>query len=147
MATKTKKNDASGEVVDDTTTEDVVVPEVEAAEELSAPVLDVDIADLSKRKRAGEQPALVLAGYWVRLGKHDSVDDRFVGHIAAVLSSPWKSVPFADDSQESAIHGYRFNKDELFRVQTRDEVDAIFEVPFEAIIEVADSRAGLLKHA
>lgn len=119
----------------------------EAPVEEVLPGGDVDIADLSKRKRKGESPPLVLAGYWVRLNDHEDVPERFVGHIAAVLDSPWKSVPFADDSQESEIHGYRFNKDQLFRVQTRDEVNAILEVPAEAFAEVADSRSGVLNHA
>jgi hypothetical protein len=129
--------------VSDSGTASESVPE----DALAVGVGDVDIADLSKRKRKGESPALILAGYWVRLAAHDDVDDRFVGHIAAVLESPWKSVPFADDDQESAIHGYRYDDTKLFRVQTRDEVNAILEVPYEAFSEVSDSRAGLLNHA
>jgi hypothetical protein len=88
----------------------------------------------------------VLAGSWVRLGDHEDVPEGYVGHIAAVLESPWSSVPFAGDSKET-IHGYRYDKNKLFRVQTRDAANAILSLPQEAFAEIADSRASLLNHA
>lgn len=118
--------------------------EVEPVAEAPAGI-DVDVATLSTKKRKGEVPRPVLEGYWVRLGNHADVPAEFVGHIAAVTSSPFKPVPYGQDSEE-VIHGYRFNKDELYVVQTRDTASAIFSLPFEAFSEVAETRANLLNH-
>lgn len=127
------------------TTEAPVESETEVVE-LPVPTLDVEIADLPKKRQKGEFPPLILAGYWVRLGDSEEVPSEFVGHIAAVLDSPFTSVPFAGDSDET-IHGYRYNKGKLFTVQTRDTANAILSVSQDAFAEVADSRASLLNHA
>lgn len=108
--------------------------------------LDVDIADLSSRKRRGEHPPLILAGYWVKLNSHDDVPERYRGSIASIVTSPFTNVPFAGDSEET-IHGYRYDKDKKFMVRTRGEGEASFEVPYEAFDSVADSRATLLNFA
>lgn len=108
--------------------------------------LDVDIADLSDRHRRGEHPPLILAGYWVKLGYHDDVPERYRGSIATIVTSPFTNVPFASDGDET-IHGYRYDKDKQFMVRTRGEGEASFEVPFEAFESYSDSRATLLNYA
>lgn len=126
---------------------EVVAQSDDAPEAEQLPVLDVDVADVPDKKFKGESPPLVLAGYWARLAVHEDVPERFQGHIAAILESPWTSSPYANDEQAAAIAGYRYDKDKLFLVRTRDEADATLELPFEAFSEVSDSRATLSAHA
>jgi len=107
---------------------------------------DVDIADLPDTKYKGEHPPLILAGYWVRLGDDADVPERYRGHIAAVVESPWTSSPYADDDQTSAVKGYRYNKDKKFLVRTRDEGNALLEVSLDAFAETGESRSQVLSH-
>jgi hypothetical protein len=108
---------------------------------------DVDVADVPDTKFAGESPPLILAGYWARLTDDESVPEEYVGHLVAVLESPWTSSPYAHDEQESAINGYRYDKDKLFLVKTRDAGNALLEVPFEALTEIGQSRSDVTAHA
>jgi len=107
---------------------------------------DTDVADLDDSEQEGEMPALILAGYWVRLGVHEAVDEEFVGAIAAVVESPWTNVPFAGDSEET-ITGYRFDEDKDFLVKLRGANEATIEVPVEAIAASAQDRPTLLAYA
>ncbi|RPJ55692.1 MAG: hypothetical protein EHM23_25425 [Acidobacteria bacterium] len=107
---------------------------------------DVDVEDLDDTEHEGEHPPLILAGYWVKLGVHESVEDEFVGAIASVVESPWTNVPFAGDTEET-ITGYRFDEDKDFLVKLRGSNEAIFEVPAEAIAASAQDRPTLLAYA
>jgi hypothetical protein len=108
---------------------------------------DVDVADVPATKFAGESPPLILAGYWARLNDDESVPEEYVGHLVAVLESPWTSSPYATDEQSSAINGYRYDPDKLFLVRTRDSGNALLEVPFEALSEVGQTRSDVMSHA
>jgi hypothetical protein len=107
---------------------------------------DTDVEDLDDSEHEGEHPPLILAGYWVKLGVHESVEDEFVGSIASVVESPWTNVPFAGDTEET-ITGYRFDEDKDFLVKLRGANEAIFEVPAEAIAASAQDRPTLLAYA
>jgi len=108
---------------------------------------DVDVLDVPTTKFAGESPPLILAGYWARLNDDESVPEEYVGHLVAVLESPWTSSPYATDEQASAINGYRYDPDKLFLVRTRDSGNALLEVPFEALSEVGQTRSDVMSHA
>lgn len=93
-----------------------------------------------------EYGPVIPEGYWVRLADHEDVPEDCIGHLAAIISSPWQPVPYGADSNE-VIHGWKFNKKALFTVQTRDQFNHILELPPEAFQAVAESRAGLTNHA
>jgi hypothetical protein len=108
---------------------------------------DTDVEDLdSETEHEGEHPPLILAGYWVKLGVHESVDDEFVGSIASVVESPWTPAPWQGDTEQS-ITGYYFDEDKDFLVKLRGSNEAIIEVPAEAIMESAQDRPTLLAYA
>jgi hypothetical protein len=127
--------------------EDVEVDDQsEDPEATQLPAGDVDIADVPEKKYAGESPPLILAGYWARLNDDDSVPEEYIGHLVAILESPWTSSPYANDEQASAIKGYRYDKDKLFLVRTRDTADALLEVPFAAFAVTGQSRSDVEGH-
>jgi pyruvate/2-oxoglutarate dehydrogenase complex dihydrolipoamide acyltransferase (E2) component len=108
--------------------------------------LDTDVDTLEATEYEGEHPALILAGYWVKLGVHDDVPEEHVGAIANVVESPWTNVPFAGDSDET-ITGYRFDEDKLFLVKLRGSGEELLSVPAEAIADSAQDRPTLLAYA
>jgi len=107
---------------------------------------DTDVADLDDTEYEGEKPALILAGYWVKLGADDAVPEEHVGSIASVVESPWTNVPFAGDS-ETEITGYRFDEEKDYLVRTRGTTEETFEIPAEAIAASAQDRPTLLGYA
>jgi hypothetical protein len=107
---------------------------------------DTDVEDLDDSEHEGEHPPLILAGYWVRLGVHESVEEEFVGSIASVVESPWTPAPWQGDTEQS-ITGYYFDEDKDFLVKLRGANEAIFEVPAEAIAASAQDRPTLLAYA
>lgn len=108
--------------------------------------LDTDVDTLDDTEYEGEMPALILAGYWVKLGVHDDVPEEHVGAIANVVESPWTNVPFAGDSDET-ITGYRFDDEKLFLVKLRGSGEELLSVPAEAIADSAQDRPTLLAYA
>jgi len=107
---------------------------------------ELDREDIPEAEYEGEKPALVLAGYWVKLGSDDDVPEEFWGAIAAVVESPWTPVPFAHDSEEE-ITGYRFDEDKKYLVKLRGASEALIEVPAESIVEAAQDRPNILNYA
>ncbi len=142
MATKTKtksakvKTKASAKKADTSTTAE------------PAPVLlgDQDVSDVDPGSGKGEVGPLILQGYWVRLSEHEDVPEAYAGHLAVVIDSPWKAAPCGLPGTVSPIDGYTFDEDASFRVQTRDEANAILEVPQEAFSAVAPTRGALENH-
>jgi pyruvate/2-oxoglutarate dehydrogenase complex dihydrolipoamide acyltransferase (E2) component len=108
--------------------------------------LDTDVDTLDDTEYEGELPALILAGYWVKLGVHDDVPDEHIGAIANVVESPWTNVPFAGDSDET-ITGYRFDEEKLYLVKLRGSGEELLSVPAEAIADSAQDRPTLLAYA
>ena len=84
---------------------------------------------------------VILEGYWVILGEGKEVPEEARGHIASIVSSPWKTAYLGQAGQD--IPGYVFEKDEKFRVQTRDEHNQQFECTEKAFIQVSPTRVGL----
>jgi hypothetical protein len=107
---------------------------------------DVDVEDLDDTEYEGEHPPLILAGYWVKLGVHESVDEEHVGALASVLESPWTPAPWQGDTEQS-ITGYYFDEEKDFLVKLRGANEAVFEVPAEAIAASAQDRPTLLAYA
>jgi len=107
---------------------------------------DVDVEDLDDSEHEGEHAPLILAGYWVRLGVHEAVDEEFVGAIASVVESPWTNAPWTGDTEQT-ISGYYFDEEKDFLVKLRGSNEAIFEVPAEAIAASAQDRPTLLAYA
>ncbi|RPJ49842.1 MAG: hypothetical protein EHM23_36105 [Acidobacteria bacterium] len=107
---------------------------------------DVDVEDLDDSEHEGEHAPLILAGYWVRLGVHEAVDEEFVGAIASVVESPWTNAPWTGDTEQT-ISGYYFDEEKDFLVKLRGSNEAIIEVPAEAIAASAQDRPTLLAYA
>jgi hypothetical protein len=105
------------------------------------PVGDLDVKDVKEVKGKGEFPPELTLESWVRLGKHDDVPERFVGHIAAVLVIPKKF----DFDQNQWVQDF----DKPVQVQTRDEAQSILYLPMAAFSEIAytGGRPGLTSHA
>lgn len=118
-------------------------PAADAADAANAPTEEAPTKSSGSSKEFGP---VIPEGYWVRLAAHKDVPDDCVGHIAAIISSPWQPVPYGSDSNE-VIHGWKFDKKALFTVQTRDQFSHLLTLPPEAFQAVADSRAALTSHA
>lgn len=108
--------------------------------------LDVDRGELDDEELDGEMPALILAGYWVKLGIHDSVPEEHVGAIAWVVSSPWTNAPWTGDSDDT-ISGYKFDEEAKYVVKLRGSGEEVFEVEADAIQASAQDRPTLLNYA
>lgn len=105
---------------------------------------DVDVATVTGKTKGktAEQEYLppIPVGAWVRLGEHEDVPERFVGHLAYVTDSPTIlcNCDYAPKTHEHQA------PDALLTVKTRDEADATLVLPVEAFAEWSlDGRHGL----
>lgn len=130
MATKSKSKPKA-----DTT------PEASAPITAPPPQIDADVAELDSKPRKGEVGPLVLPGYWVLLGAGEGVEDRFVGHAAEVVSSPWSAAPIGAGDQP--IRGYVFDESKSFIVRTRDDANSLLGVTEDEFTRVSETRVGL----
>lgn len=108
-----------------------------------APVLDVDVSELSTRHRKGERTPPIPEGYWVLIGEHDDVDERYWGHIAAVVQSKQVRCDCDWSTQE---HTHQDPNQDLI-VVTRDQYNSRIELPLDAVKEFAQDRVTLHPYA
>ena len=102
---------------------------------------DVDVATIDQAYYEGEFPPVLNLESWVRLGNHESVPDRFRGHIAAVVDAP-TFLCNCDWSPNTHEHP---SPNSLVTVKLRDETGATLRLPYEAFDEVSTAgRSGLL---
>lgn len=130
---------------DTKTEDDVETTDDEEVEALFVGVRDIDIADLSERHHRGEHGPVILAGYWVLLGTGDNVPERYHGHLAAIVESPWAAAYLG---QETALPGYTYERNGTYTVRTRDEADALLtDLDEDDFIAISPDRVTLTNHA
>jgi len=119
-------------------------PDAPPPEEPEPVPADPDVADVEAGSGEGEVGPVVLPGYWVQLGKSDKYDDRFIGHLAVVLESPWAPAPIGVPDQP--IAGYTYDDTKPYTVQTRDDANAILLVEDDDLLGTGQWRQELQMH-